>query len=84
MKLNFRRIFDNAFSKLSHFQKDFLDKGFLDYISSYLPKLEYAQSLSTSTPDSRFPGLNPTDVQGGTLGTNFISRLSRLLLINIK
>ena len=59
-------------------------KGFLDYISSYLPKLEYAQSLSTSTPDSRFPGLNPTDVQGGTLGTNFISRLSRLLLINIK
>ena len=59
-------------------------KEFPDYISSYLPKLEYAQWVSTSTWDPNIPGLNPIDAKAWTLGTNLISRLSRLLLINIK
>ena len=58
-------------------------KEFLEYIFNYLSKLEYAQWVSTSTPDPKLPGSNPTDVQGRTLRTNLISKLSRLLLINI-
>ena len=59
-------------------------KEFLDYISSYLSKLKYAQPVSTSTPVPKLPSLNPTDAQGWTLEINLISRLSRLLLIKIK
>ena len=85
MKLNFQRIFDGPLSRLSHFQKELLGcKGYFDYISSYLLNLEYSQWVNTSTPEPKLPGLNPTDVQGWTLGINLISRLSSLLLINIK
>ena len=46
---------------------------------SYLPKLEYAQWVNTLTPGPNFPGLNPTNEQVWTLGTNLISRLSSLI-----
>ena len=46
--------------------------------------VEYAQWVSTSTPNPKLPGSNTTDVQSWTFGTNLVSSLSRLLLINIK
>ena len=81
MKLNFQRIFDNPLSKLSHFQKNFLDAR--NFLTIFL-EFEYAHWVSTETPDPKLPDLNPTDVEGLALGTNLISRLTRLLLINIK
>ena len=39
LKLNIQRMFDNPFSKF--LSKEFL--GWIGYVSSYLPKLEYVQ-----------------------------------------
>ena len=84
VKFEKRRFLIILFQIIS-FPKELLGcKEFLDYISSYLLKLEYAQWVSTSTADPKLSGLNPTDVQGWALGNNLILRLSRLLLINIK
>ena len=84
-EVKFSEDFLSSSFQIISFSKELREcKEFLDYISSYLPKLEYAQWLSTSTRDPNIPGFNPTDVKGWTLGTNLISRLSRLLLINIK
>ena len=82
MNLNFQRIFDNALSKLSHFQKNFLDpRNFFDYISSYLPKLEYSQWVSPLTPDLKLPDLkNPTDVQDLTFRSQPNSEVFKALI----
>ena len=71
MKLNFQRIFDNPLSK-------FLSREFLEwigYVSSYLPKLEYIQWVTNSTPDLKIPSLKPTDVLGWALRPNPPTRL---------
>ena len=51
MKLNFQRIVGNPLSKL--LSKEFL--GWIGYVSNYLPKLEYAQRVTNSTPDLKNP-----------------------------
>ena len=60
MKLNFQRIFDNPLSKT--LSKEFLKC--IGYVSSYLPKLEYVQWVTNSTPDLKIPSLKSTDVLG--------------------
>ena len=71
MKLNFQRIFDNPFSKF--LSKEFL--GWIGYVSSYLPNLDYVQWVTNSTPDLKTPSLKPTDVLRWALGANPTSRL---------
>ena len=71
MKLNFQRIFDNPFSKF--LSKEFL--GWICYVSSYLPNLDYVQWVTNSTPDLKTPSLKPTDVLRWALKTNPTSRL---------
>ena len=74
MKLNFQRIFDNPFSKFH--SKEFLE--WIGYVSSFLPKLEYIQWVTNSTPDLKTPSSKPSDVLGWAFGTN---RTRRLFLI---
>ena len=48
----------------------------INYIPSYFPKLEYAQWVRASTPDSKIHSSNLTDVHSWTMGPNLITRLS--------
>lgn len=73
MKLNPQGIFDNPLPNIP-FPKEF--HGCIDYIPSYLPKLEYTQGVNTSTLDQKIPISNPTDGLGCTLGSNLLMRLS--------
>ena len=72
MKLNPQGIFDNPLPNIP-FPKEF--HGCIDYIPSYLPKLEYTQGVNTSTPDQKIAISNPTDGLGCTLGSNLLMRL---------
>ena len=58
----------------SPFPKEFF--GCTDYISSYLPTLEYAQWVSTSPLGLKILGSAPDDVLGWVLGPNLIKMLS--------
>ena len=56
-------------------------KEFFDYISSYLPKLEYSQWVSPLTPDLKLPDLkNPTDVQDLTFRSQPNSEVFKALI----
>ena len=59
MKLNFQKIFYNPLSKYP-ISKKYLEC--IGYISGYLPKLDYAQWVTTSTPHPKIPSSNLTDV----------------------
>ena len=74
MKLIFQSIFDNPLSKFH--SKEFL--GWIGYVSSYLPNLEYVQWVTNSTPHLKIPSSKPSDVLGWVLGPN---RTTRLLLV---
>ena len=63
----------------------------IDYISSYLPKLEYTQWVSTSTPDPKISSLNITDVLGWAFDPTSLQgyqwpfgQISYRTIINIK
>ena len=60
LKLNIQRMFDNPFSKF--LSKEFL--GWIGYVCSSLPKLEYVQQVSSSALDLKTPSSKPTDVLG--------------------
>ena len=66
LKLNIQRMFDNPFSKF--LSKEFL--GWIGYVSSYLPKLEYVQQVSSSALDLKTPSSKPIDVLGWNLEIN--------------
>ena len=71
MKLNFQRNFDTLLSKF--LSKEFL--GWIGYVSSFLPKLDYVQWVTNLTPDPKPPSSKPTDMLGWALGTNPTRRL---------
>ena len=50
--------------------------GYIDYLSSYLPKLEHAHLVSASTRDPKISVLNPTDVLTWAFRPNLITKLS--------
>ena len=64
--LNFQNIFDNHISKF--LSKEFL--GCIDYIFSYLPKLQYVQWVTNSTQDLKILSSKPTDLLGWAFGPN--------------
>ena len=70
MKLNFRRVFDNPISKF--LSKEFL--GWIGYVFSSLPKVEYVQWVTNSTPDLKTPSSKTTDMLGWVLGPNPTTR----------
>ena len=71
LKLNIQRMFDNPFSKF--LSKEFL--GWIGCVSSYLPKLEYVQQVSSSTLDLKTPSSKPIDVLGWNLEINLTTGL---------